>query len=107
MHFFIATNRKGTPWRWGKEQKNAFQTPKLKFLSEAVLAQWHVNRETVLEADSSGFTLGEILLQKQEDGSSKPEAYFSRKLTCTEINYDIYDKKLLAVIACLKNGMQN
>ena len=97
-----ALTGKGTPWRWGMEQENAFQALKLKFVSEPVLAQWDPDRETLLETDSSGFALGGCLLQKQEDESFKPVAYYSRKLTGAEMNYDIHDKELLAIIACIK-----
>ena len=29
-------------------------------------------------------------------------AYFSRKLTPLELNYDVYDKELLTIVVCLE-----
>ena len=59
---------KGTPWKWGTEQMKAFQTLKEKFIAEPALAQWDPDRETMLEADSSGYAIGGCLIQKQETG---------------------------------------
>ncbi|KAI1000197.1 hypothetical protein K3495_g8004 [Podosphaera aphanis] len=56
----------------------------------------------MLEADCSGYALGGCLLQKQIDKSWRPVAYYSRKLSGAEMNYEIHDKELLAIIACMK-----
>lgn len=93
---------KGTPWRWGQEQQEAFDTLKNKFIAEPVLAQWDPDRQTMLEADCSGYALGGCLLQKQEEGIWKPVAYYSRRLTGPEMNYEIHDKELLSIVACMK-----
>ncbi|KAI1003822.1 hypothetical protein K3495_g4387 [Podosphaera aphanis] len=67
---------KGTPWKWGDEQEKAFETLKSKFVTEQALAQWDPDRETLLEADCSGYALGGCLLQQQVEGSWKPVAYY-------------------------------
>jgi len=36
------------------------------------------------------------------EGMWHPMAYYSRKLSSAEQNYDIYDKKLLAIVVALK-----
>ena len=36
------------------------------------------------------------------DGILHPVAFFSRKLTPAECNYEIYDKELLAIVNCLE-----
>ncbi|KAI0991539.1 hypothetical protein K3495_g16648, partial [Podosphaera aphanis] len=93
---------KGTPWRWESEQKEAFETLKEKFISEPALAQWDPDRETLLEADCSGYALGGCLLQRHGKGPWLPVAYHSRKLSGAEMNYEIHDKELLAVVSCMK-----
>ena len=42
------------------------------------------------------------MVQKHEDKIQHPIAYYSRKLTPLELNYNIYDKELLAIVAVLK-----
>ena len=98
---------KVTPWKWDKEQNDAFETLKMKFIAEPSLAQWDPDKETMLEADCSGYALGGCLLEREGKKSWKPVAYYSRKLTSAEINNNIQDKELLAIIARMKIGMQN
>lgn len=66
------------------------------------MAQWGPDRETMLEADSSGYAIGGCPLQKQDDKVWKLVAYYLRKLSGLEMNYEIHDKQLLAVVACMK-----
>ncbi|KAI1000265.1 hypothetical protein K3495_g7933 [Podosphaera aphanis] len=47
---------KGTPWKWGSEQHDAFEFLKRKFISEPALAQWDPDRDTMLEADYFGYS---------------------------------------------------
>ena len=47
--------------------------------------------------------IGGCLIQKDpEDQKEHPVAYYSPKLTSAEINYEVHDKELLAVVACLR-----
>ena len=39
-----------------------------------------------------------MLSQHAEDGELHPVAFHSRKFTAAEINYEIYDKELLAIV---------
>ena len=52
--------------------------------------------------DLSDFILGVCMVQKYKDKIWHPVAYYSRKLTPLELNYNIYDKELLAIITVLK-----
>ena len=71
-------------------------------MSEPILAQWDPDRETVLEADFSGFALGGCLSQVDNSRKLRPIAYFSQKLNSAEVNYPIHDKEMLAIVTCLK-----
>ena len=89
-------------WKWGSEENSAFEKLKRIFMSEPILAQWDPDRETVLEADCSGFALGGCLSQVDNSGKLGPIAYFSQKLNSAEVNYLIHDKEMLAIVTCLK-----
>jgi CRISPR/Cas system CMR-associated protein Cmr5 small subunit len=54
-----------------------------------------------LETDYSGFALRGALLQIK-NGVLYLVRFISQKLNTTEINYNIYNKEILAVISCLK-----
>ncbi|KAI1668835.1 hypothetical protein L13192_06294 [Pyrenophora tritici-repentis] len=55
-----------------------------------------------MECDSSGYVTAGVLSQYDENGILRPCAYFSRKNTPAECNYEIHDKELLAVIRGLE-----
>jgi len=57
---------------------------------------------TRVETDTLDFILRVCLLQKHIDEVWYPVAYYSRKLTLLELNYDIYNKELLGIVAVLK-----
>ena len=42
------------------------------------------------------------MVQKYKDKIWYPVAYYSKKLTLLELNYNIYNKELLAIITVLK-----
>ncbi|KAI0992329.1 hypothetical protein K3495_g15857, partial [Podosphaera aphanis] len=98
----INLTKKQTLWRWGADEKEAFEKLKRIFASEPVLAQWDPERDTVMEADCSGYALGGCLSQVDDRGRMRPVAYFSRRLNSAEANYPIHDKEMLAIIACLQ-----
>ena len=50
----------------------------------------------------SDFVLGACLLQKYIDKVWHLVVYYSRKLIPPELNYDIYNKELLGIVAALK-----
>ena len=54
-----------------------------------------------METDASDTAIKACLLQKYED-NWHPVAYYSRKMTDTEQNYDIHNKELLAIIEAFK-----
>lgn len=88
-------------WRLGKDENSAFENLKKIFASEPVLAQWDPDRETVLEADSSGYAMGGCLSQVDDQNTLRPVAYFSRRLNSAEANYSIHNKEMHSIVSCL------
>lgn len=56
----------------------------------------------MFEADCSGFAPGGCFIQRQNSKFRKPVAYHSYKQTGPEMNYELYDKELLGILACMK-----
>jgi RNase H-like domain found in reverse transcriptase/Reverse transcriptase (RNA-dependent DNA polymerase) len=94
--------RKDTPFGWTKEAETAFGKLKQIFTTAPVLAQFDHERETIIETDSSGWVVGGTLLQVDESGALRPCAFFSKKNSPAECNYEIYDKEMLAIVRCLE-----
>lgn len=85
-----------------KEQKKVFQALKKAFVLELALAAFNLNLVTILECNASRQATGRVLLQYSKDSLLYAVAYFLVKNTLVEVNYTIYNKKLLAVIKCLE-----
>jgi len=58
-----------------------------------------------MEMDASGYAIGGVLSQEQEE-KWKPIAFLSRTMQPAERNYEIYDKKLLAIVEALTKWRQ-
>jgi len=56
-----------------------------------------------IEIDASDYATGGILSMECEDGKWRPVAFLSKSLNKIERNYEINDKKMLAVIRGLEN----
>ena len=84
-------------WTWGPQQQQAFDGLKDSLSSSQVLAQYSVDRDTVISADASSYGLGAVIRQVQPNGQLRPIAYASRALTETEQRYAQIKKEALAV----------
>ncbi|KAM0787484.1 hypothetical protein ACM66B_003559 [Microbotryomycetes sp. NB124-2] len=78
----------------------AFEDLKSRFTSDVVLKHFDPSLPCVLETDASDFAISGVLSQSV-DGSLRPIAFYSRKMTPPEQNYEIHDKELLAIVACV------
>jgi len=56
-----------------------------------------------MEVDTSDYTIGGVLLIEGEDGKWRPVAFLSKSLNETEINYEIHNKEMLAIIRGLES----
>ncbi|SLM36749.1 gag polymerase env [Lasallia pustulata] len=87
-----------TPFEWNEACQIAFDTLKKRMTEAPVLRHFDRSRKLYLEADSSDYVNGGILLQKDDDGVLHPVAFYSKNLLPAECNYEIYDKELLVII---------
>ena len=67
--------------------------------STPILAHVDLQKQFIIEVDASKFALGSILWQQGVDGKLHPLAFHSCKFDTTEINYEVHDKELLAIVA--------
>ena len=56
----------------------------------------------VVEIDASNCEIKKVLLQIDKNNKKRFIVYHSRKMIEAEQNYDIHDKKLLAIVDALK-----
>ncbi|GAA6045823.1 hypothetical protein JCM8097_006650, partial [Rhodosporidiobolus ruineniae] len=79
----------------------AFKQLQAAFEGEQILRHFRPGVPLELETDASDFALGSVLSQRHPDGKLYPLAFRSRKFDQAELNYEVHDKELLAIIdAC-------
>ncbi|KAL0153760.1 hypothetical protein M9458_050876 [Cirrhinus mrigala] len=89
--------------QWSKEAEGAFNKLKKLFTSAPILTLPDPETPFVVEVDASDSGVGAVLSQRSSvDNKLHPCAYFSRKLTPTQRNYDIGNRELLAVKMALE-----
>ncbi|GJV61045.1 reverse transcriptase domain-containing protein [Tanacetum coccineum] len=89
--------QKNKPYVWGNDEKEAFQTLKLKLCSAPRLSLPEGSEDFVVYCDASLKGFGAILMQRE-----KVIAYASRQLRKNEENYTTHDLELGAVVFALR-----
>lgn len=94
--------RKEEPFKWTKDQETAFQALKDMCTKSPTLRIFDPKLPVQIETDASDLAIGACLTQEHK-GNRHPLAYYSRKMTPAEQNYDIHDKELLAVVVSIQH----
>ena len=79
-----------------------FKEIKNKFIKELILKIYRSKLLIKVKTDLLDFILGAYMVQKYKDKIWHSVAYYSKKLIPLELNYNIYNKELLAIITVLK-----
>jgi len=95
--------RSDQAWNWGTKEQEAFECLKMAVTTALILASPQDSEPFRIKADSSDFASGAVLSQ-QLSGEDKwhPMAFYSKSLSPVERNYEIHDKKMLAIIHVLE-----
>lgn len=98
----LNNEHKALPFDWTEEAEEAFQALKDAFCSATVIRHWDPRLETQVETDASQRAISGILSQKH--GSDwRPVAYWSRKLSDTELRWHTGQQELLAIVEGLEH----
>jgi hypothetical protein len=87
---------------WESEQQLAFETMVTACTTAPALQHFHREREVIIKTDASDYMSAGVLSQRDDEGVLHPVAYYSKKHSPAECNYDIYDKELMAIIKALE-----
>ena len=93
--------KRDTPFVFDMDCTAAFEELKERLMSSPILSHYDQDKETMLETDASDGIVAGIMSQLHEDGEWHPVAYFSKTMAPAELNYQIHDKEMLAVIRSL------
>ncbi|CRL31343.1 RNA-directed DNA polymerase (reverse transcriptase) [Penicillium camemberti] len=95
--------RQDVSFEWSERCEAAFLLLKRKLMTTPVLRHYDPVRRTRVETDASDGVLGAVLSQYYEnDDFWHPVAFFSKTMQPAELNYEIRDKELLAIVRALQ-----
>lgn len=105
----VSTKGKEKEWKWTVEMELAFDELKLRFTTARILADFnlaHFNPELPLtvETDAPHFPLEPVMSQTGTESKLHPIAFHSRKPGPAQMNYEIQDNQLLAVMDTSNTG---
>ena len=88
-------------WSWKKKKRDAFNKLQQACITDSVLKMFDTEKSIRLKIDASDLAIKTCISQKHDD-KWHSIIYLSRKLSSAKQNYDIHDKKLLAIVIFLK-----
>ena len=94
--------QKDIPWKFNSFCQDAFNSLKKAFTSTPILTHWIPNAQLIVETDASDYALAAILSIVNKDNEVYPVVFHSHTFTVAELNYDTYDKELLAIFEAFK-----
>ena len=98
--------KKNVEWVWSSRCQDSFERLKFSVLSAPSLNHPNFDLPFVLETDASDFAVGAVLSQPVDSSNLDdlhPVGFFSRKMLPAEVNYNVHDKELLAIMCALDN----
>jgi len=97
------TKGDGWNWNWTAEAEREFNELQSRFTTAPILAQFDPQRPVIVGTDASDFALESVLSQRDDENRLHPVAFHSREFIPAEINYEIHDRGLLAIVDSLKH----
>ncbi len=99
---FIQLTRKNIFFVWNKICVQVFDNLKKQVSSILVLRHFDLKRQAILKIDASNYVKDEILSQYDDEKVLHSMIFYSKSMILAEMNYHIYDKKLLVIIQCFE-----
>ena len=93
---------KDISWKFDFSCHNAFNSLKKSFISTSILTHWIHDVQLIVETDALDYTLTAIFSIVNKDNEVHLVAFYSHTFTVAELNYDTYDKELLAIFEAFK-----
>ena len=83
---------------FNKDCLSAFEELKRRLTQAPVLAYYNPERPSRVETDALDGVVAGIFSQLGLDGEWHPVAFFSKTMAPVELNYEIHDKEMLAIV---------
>ncbi|CAK1600455.1 unnamed protein product [Parnassius mnemosyne] len=93
--------KKDVRWRFGEEERDAFNKLKEKLVSRPLLALYDPTAPVKVHTDASKMGIGAILMQRHND-VVHPVSYYSRQTSPEEQRFHSYELETLALVTALQ-----
>ncbi len=100
---FTQLTRKNMSFVWNKICVQVFDNLKKQVSSTSVLHHFNLKRQAILKINALNYVKDEILSQYDDEKVLHLMIFYSKSMIFAEINYHIYDKKLLVIIRCFEH----
>ena len=94
--------QKNISWKFDSFYHDAFNSLKKIFTSTPILTHWILNAQLIVETDALDDALTVILFIVNEENEVHPVIFHSFTFTVAELNYNTYNKELLAIFEAFK-----
>ncbi len=103
VKLFTQLTRKDTSFVWNEVCVQAFRNLKKQISFASILYHFNLKCQTILKIDALNYVKDEILSQYDDESVLHLMIFYSKSMILAEINYHIYDKKLLILIRYFKH----
>ncbi len=100
---FTQLIRKNTSFVWNEICVQVFDNLKKQVSLISVLRHFDLKWQAILKINASNYVKDEILSQYNDEKVFYSMIFYSKSMIFAEINYHIYDKKLLIMIQCFEH----
>jgi len=90
-------------FEWTEICQTIFEKLKQQMTTVFILKHFDSIREAILKTNFSNYVNDEVLSQYDDEDILHSVIFYSKNMISAECNYEIYDKKLLTIIRCLKH----
>jgi Fe-S cluster assembly scaffold protein SufB len=94
--------KRDEPFVWESEQQAACETMVTAFTTAPALQHYNHEKEFIIETDASNYVSAGVLSQRDDEVVLHPVAYYLKKHSLAECNYDTYGKQLMASMKALE-----
>ena len=89
-------------WIWKQQKHNVYNKLQQIYLNESILKTFDSQKSIRIETNVLNLII-KICFNQKHENKWHSMIYFFKKFSLTKQNYDIHDKKLLAIITILKS----
>ncbi len=101
--FMIKLIQKDHLFEWTEICQMIFEELKQQIMTVLILKHFNSIRKVILKIDFLNYVNDEVLSQYDDEDILHSVIFYSKNMIFAECNYEIYDKKLLTIIYCLKH----